>query len=118
MALLSEALTQILIPAAALLGIGFALLQWFLVSRVKVSVDSNSVNNGFSDRLIEDEEEGNDSLEVSIKCAEIQTAISVGQLSFFFLFVSFLFLCLISTSMFFALRSLSHSDCVIEFLSF
>ncbi|XP_021898896.1 pyrophosphate-energized vacuolar membrane proton pump 1-like [Carica papaya] len=84
MALLSEALTQILIPAAALLGIGFALLQWFLVSRVKVSVDSNSVNNGFSDRLIEDEEEGNDSLEVSIKCAEIQTAISVGATSFLF----------------------------------
>jgi inorganic pyrophosphatase len=45
---------------------------------VKVSGDSS---NGYSGKLIEEEEDGIDSLEVSIKCAEIQNAISVGNLS-------------------------------------
>lgn len=74
---LSEGLTQILIPVAALVGIGFALLQWFLVSRVRVS--DYSQEKGYKDRLIEDEEEGVDNLEVTTKCAEIQNAISVGE---------------------------------------
>jgi len=78
MGMLSEGLTQVLIPAAALVGIAFALLQWYLVSKVKVSGDSS---NGYSGKLIEEEEDGIDSLEVSIKCAEIQNAISVGNLS-------------------------------------
>ncbi|KAG7021057.1 Pyrophosphate-energized vacuolar membrane proton pump 1, partial [Cucurbita argyrosperma subsp. argyrosperma] len=44
---LSEGLIQVLIPAAALLGIGFAFLQWVLVSRVKVSgyADDESQEN-------------------------------------------------------------------------
>lgn len=75
---LSEGLTQLLIPAAALLGIGFALLQWLLVSRVKVSSypdDESQENN-----LIEGgQEEGIDDVEVLAKCAEIQKAISVGE---------------------------------------
>ncbi|KAJ6694461.1 hypothetical protein OIU85_005173 [Salix viminalis] len=79
MGMLSEGLTQVLIPAAALVGIAFALLQWYLVSKVKVSGDSSG---DYSDKLIEEEEEGTDNLEVSIKCAEIQNAISVGATSF------------------------------------
>lgn len=81
MSTLSEGLTQVLIPVAALVGIVFALIQWFMVSKVTVS---NESSNGFKDRLIEadEEEEGVDNLEVSIKCAEIQNAISVGELSF------------------------------------
>lgn len=82
MGLLSEGLTQVLIPVSALVGIGFALLQWFLVSRVKVSAGYGDEHNGYEDRLIgEDQEEGLDNLEVSIKCAEIQNAISVGECS-------------------------------------
>ena len=69
---------QVLIPASALVGIVFALLQWYLVSKVKVSGDSS---NGLSDKLIEDEEDGVNNREASIKCAEIQHAISVGNLS-------------------------------------
>uniref|UniRef100_A0A9I9CIN3 H(+)-exporting diphosphatase n=1 Tax=Cucumis melo TaxID=3656 RepID=A0A9I9CIN3_CUCME len=80
---LSEGLTQLLIPAAALLGIGFALLQWLLVSRVKVYSypdDESQENN-----LIEGgQEEGIDDVEVVAKCAEIQKAISVGATSFLF----------------------------------
>lgn len=86
---LSEGLTQLLISAAALLGIGFALLQWLLVSRVKISgysdMDESQENN-----LIEGgEEEGIDDFEVVAKCAEIQKAISVGELFNFLLFLSF-----------------------------
>lgn len=75
---LSEGLTQLLIPAAALLGIGFALLQWLLVSRVKVS--GNSDDESQENNLIEGgQEEGIDDVEVVAKCAEIQKAISVGE---------------------------------------
>lgn len=78
----SEAITQILIPVAALVGIGFALLQWFFVSKVKVSYDSRS-NSDYKDSLIEEEqEEGVDNFEAVIKCAEIQNAISEGKLHF------------------------------------
>lgn len=93
MSAMGEGLTQILIPVAALVGIGFALFQWFLVSRVKVS--SNDSSNEYKEKLIEadEEEEGIDNLEVSIKCAEIQHAISVGELSFS-LFLSLSCLCL------------------------
>lgn len=82
MGLLSEGLTQILIPVAAFIGLGFALFQWFLVSKVKVSGGYGDYS-GYKDRLINEgeTEEGVDTLEVSIKCAEIQNAISVGELS-------------------------------------
>ncbi|KAF2288322.1 hypothetical protein GH714_006008 [Hevea brasiliensis] len=72
-----------------LVGIGFALLQWFLVSKVRVSVESG---NGYSDRLIGEEEEGVDNLDVSLKCAEIQNAISVGATSF--LYTEYRYLCI------------------------
>lgn len=79
MGLTGETLTQILIPVAAVVGIGFALLQWFLVSKVRVS-GASTANNGYSDSLIGDEEESVDALEVVAKCADIQSAISVGEL--------------------------------------
>ncbi|KAJ4962655.1 hypothetical protein NE237_022594 [Protea cynaroides] len=83
MGMMGETLTQILIPTAALAGIGFALLQWFLVSKVKVSVQP-AKQKGFTERLIEDEEESVDGHGVLVKCAEIQNAISVGATSFLF----------------------------------
>lgn len=48
-------------------------------------ISNGAGSNGYDDRLIEEEEaeEGADSLEVAIKCAEIQNAISVGATSFF-----------------------------------
>ena len=82
---LSEGLTQVLIPVAALIGIGFALLQWLLVSRVRVSADAehSGADNGYKSSLIGDAEleNGVQGLEVTIKCAEIQHAISVGEMS-------------------------------------
>lgn len=67
------------------------LIQWVLVSKVKISKGAGS--NGYDDMLIEveDAEEGVDSLEVAIKCAEIQNAISVGELPFSCLSLRFIF---------------------------
>lgn len=93
MALLTEGLTQVLIPVAALIGLGFALLQWFLVSKVRVSGEASDYD-GYKDSLIDagEFEEGVDNFEVSIKVAEIQNAISVGELSISLsLIVSFYF---------------------------
>jgi len=72
-----DTVTLVLIPGSALVGIGFALLQWFLVSRVKVTEDVN----GYHENLMEneDQEEGVDQLSVVIKCSEIQNAIAVGK---------------------------------------
>nr|XP_025618928.1 pyrophosphate-energized vacuolar membrane proton pump isoform X2 [Arachis hypogaea] len=85
---LSEGLTQVLIPVAALIGIGFALLQWFLVSKVRVSAvaDYNGRDNGHKSSLLGDAEleTGVRVPEVTAKCAEIQHAISVGATSFLF----------------------------------
>lgn len=86
-ALLSETLTGILIPVAAVIGIGFALLQWVLVSRVKVGPDSSSSrSNGSYNELLLDEadEDGGDARNAVPKCAEIQNAISEGATSFLF----------------------------------
>ncbi|KAF5962090.1 hypothetical protein HYC85_003299 [Camellia sinensis] len=79
MGLMGENLTQIVIPVAALVGIVFALFQWFLVSKVRVI---GFGLDGYKDRLIEEDEpeEGIDSEEAVAKCAEIQNAISVGNL--------------------------------------
>lgn len=72
--------TEILIPICAVIGIGFALFQWILVSKVKLSASNDSANNKneFNDYLIEEEEGINDHA-VVIKCAEIQNAISEGS---------------------------------------
>ncbi|XP_072997406.1 pyrophosphate-energized vacuolar membrane proton pump 1-like [Typha latifolia] len=86
--MMEEAAVQILIPLAAVIGIGFALFQWFLVSKIKISGELGE-ENGYADNLIEEdgeeeEEEGVDRRVAVAKCAEIQSAISVGARSFLF----------------------------------
>ncbi|XP_057963358.1 pyrophosphate-energized vacuolar membrane proton pump-like [Malania oleifera] len=82
---MGEALTQVLIPVAAVVGIGFGLVQWFLVSKVVVSEEGYAPGNGVKERLIgEEEEEGIDGHDVVSKCSEIQSAISLGATSFLF----------------------------------
>jgi len=92
--------TEILIPVCAVIGIAFSLVQWILVSKVKLSPgrDSGSpgnngasAKNGYSDYLIEEEEGLNDH-NVVLKCAEIQSAISEGCFSFHFSLLNFYFL--------------------------
>lgn len=80
--LLSEMGTEIIIPVCAVIGIAFSLLQWLLVSFVKLSPDKSS--NGKKEPLIEAEEGGNDH-SVIIRCADIQNAISEGALLLFYL---------------------------------
>lgn len=86
--LLSYLATEIVIPVCAVVGILFSLLQWYLVSRVRVTPDrnapapgTNAKKNGFNDHLIE-EEEGVTDQNVVAKCAEIQNAISEGTVPF------------------------------------
>lgn len=91
--MISDLATEIFIPVCAVIGIIFSLVQWFLVSKVKVSTDRHvnnggSAKNGFNDYLIEEEEGVNDQ-NVVAKCAEIQNAISEGEQFFFFLCLSF-----------------------------
>ncbi|KAL1128233.1 hypothetical protein V6Z11_A13G234600 [Gossypium hirsutum] len=87
--ILSDFGAEILIPVCAVIGIAFSLVQWVLVSKVKLSPGRDSVNNGsgakngYSDYLIEEEEGLNDH-SVVLKCAEIQSAISEGATSFLF----------------------------------
>ncbi|XBH97940.1 hypothetical protein VPH35_127532 [Triticum aestivum] len=87
MAILGELGTEILIPVCGVVGIVFAVAQWFIVSKVKVTPGAASAaagsKNGYGDYLIEEEEGLNDH-NVVVKCAEIQTAISEGATSFLF----------------------------------
>lgn len=82
-AILSELLTEVLIPVAAVVGIVFALVQWVIVSKVKVTPGAGQSGgngkNGYTEYLIEEEEGLNDHNIVE-KCAEIQNAISEGPL--------------------------------------
>lgn len=83
MALLSDQGAEIVIPVCAVIGIVFSLVQWYLVSKVKVSPErggaaaASNGKNGYSDYLIEEEDGINDQ-NVVVKCAEIQNAISEG----------------------------------------
>ncbi|KAH7302440.1 hypothetical protein KP509_23G073500 [Ceratopteris richardii] len=92
MALLSFVATEIVIPVVAVIGILFALVQWYLVSRIPVSLSGSfhgeekkngSIGNGH-DYLLRDHEEGEAVYDASVisKCAEIQEAISIGANSF------------------------------------
>lgn len=79
--LLPDLVTQILIPICAFVGIAFALVQWLLVAKVKLSTGKSSSadgKNGFTEALIE-EEDGVSDHSVVHKCAEIQAAISEGN---------------------------------------
>lgn len=81
--ILPELATEILVPLAAVVGIAFALLQYVLVSKIKMSPEEvTGKNGGPSDYLIEEEEGLNDH-NVVAKCAEIQNAISEGNVLFF-----------------------------------
>lgn len=64
------------VPAAAAVGILFALLQWYLVSCVSVGGHGGEKehNNGY----MHVSEDGIDDIGVVAKCAEIQNAISEG----------------------------------------
>lgn len=85
-AILPELATQLVVPVAAAVGIAFAVLQWVLVSKVKVAPERRGEGgssgaggkDGASEYLIEEEEGLNDH-NVVLKCAEIQTAISEGE---------------------------------------
>ena len=81
-AILPELATQVLIPVAAAVGIAFAVVQWVLVSKVRLTpelrTDGGAAKSGPSDYLIEEEEGLNDH-NVVVKCAEIQNAISEGE---------------------------------------
>ena len=83
MAILSALATEVFIPVAAVIGIAFAVVQWVIVSRVKLSPAAAAASggggkNGYGDYLIEEEEGLNDH-NVVVKCAEIQNAISEGE---------------------------------------
>lgn len=85
-AILSDLGTEIIIPVCAVIGIVFSLIQWVLVSKVKLSPEKKASakdKNGYGDYLIEEEEGINDH-NVVTKCAEIQNAISEGATSFLF----------------------------------
>ncbi|RLN08387.1 pyrophosphate-energized vacuolar membrane proton pump-like [Panicum miliaceum] len=86
MAILSDAATQVLVPLAAVVGIAFAVAQWVLVSRVKLSPSARAGardKDVLGDSLIEEEEGLNDH-NVVVRCAEIQSAIAEGATSFLF----------------------------------
>ena len=90
MAVLGTVAVEVFIPVAELIGIAFAVLQWYVVARVAVISDAGGGaggkgrGGGSGDVLEEDEEEeyGVDRLAVEARCAEIQQAISVGATSF------------------------------------
>ncbi|KAI4971994.1 hypothetical protein ZWY2020_002919 [Hordeum vulgare] len=78
---------MVVVPLAAVVGIAFEVLQWVLVSKVKVTTEpcieggeasAGGGKYGAREYLIEEEEGLNDH-NVVLKCAEIQTAISEGQ---------------------------------------
>ncbi|KAL6589596.1 hypothetical protein ACP70R_050295 [Stipagrostis hirtigluma subsp. patula] len=97
----SAAAADVLIPACAAVGVAFALWQWLLVARVKVSAyapphangrhgGSSSVfrpeadDDGEDVAMGDDEEGAADGVVAVARCAEIQSAISVGANSFLF----------------------------------
>ncbi|KAJ3669642.1 hypothetical protein LUZ60_011592 [Juncus effusus] len=83
---LSEPVAEVLIPAAAVVGIFFALYQWYVVSKIKVfpDKDQTQTRNGDLHSEMTVEEDGIDQHLIEVKCAEIQDAISIGANSFLF----------------------------------
>ena len=82
----SELATKIVIPVCTVIGIAFSCMQLVIVSRVKLISEryasgglAKSNKNGYGDYLIEEEEGINDHSVVT-KCAEIQSAISEGEI--------------------------------------
>ena len=100
---MGTAAADVVIPACTAVGIAFALWQWFLVSKVKVSAyaapgnghhhhhggpvlrmedEDEDVGMGGGDHDDEEEEGAGDRTVAVARCAEIQSAISVGELPF------------------------------------
>ncbi|XP_042390966.1 pyrophosphate-energized vacuolar membrane proton pump 1-like [Zingiber officinale] len=80
---LSKPLVEVLIALAAVIGIGFALLQWFLVSKIKLSEQpAKGGKSKTDDGVCDDDEEGPEGFEAVRKCSEIQNAITIGATSF------------------------------------
>ncbi|KAH7293083.1 hypothetical protein KP509_28G011100 [Ceratopteris richardii] len=79
MTILSATLTEVLIPLAAIIGIAFALYQWYLVSFISVSPAAKSEDDGCAEEHLLEEADGPEKV---VKCAEIQEAISLGANSF------------------------------------
>lgn len=87
---------EVLIPLAALIGIAFAVFQWFVVSRVKVPAAAaaaaaeedaakarlRTAESEVAEVVEDSEEAGVDYGRVEAKCAQIQDAISIGATSF------------------------------------
>ncbi|KAL5699629.1 inorganic diphosphatase [Ranunculus cassubicifolius] len=73
--IITDLMTQIFIPVCVVLGIVFSLLQWYLVSQVKMTADrqqsptNKDKKNGFNDYVIEEEEGVNDH-NVVAKCSD------------------------------------------------
>ncbi len=70
---LGDAFVLWFVPTAAVVGILFALVQWYIVSGVSVGGEGKG-NNGY----LHVDEDGVSDAEVVAKCAEIQAAISEG----------------------------------------
>ncbi|CAN6446499.1 unnamed protein product [Victoria cruziana] len=84
-ALVGELFAYLFIPAIAVVGIVFALYQWFLVSQIRLSLDRQPSDGRITESLLEHEAEaGVDPKAVVTKCCEIQNAISIGATSFLF----------------------------------
>ncbi|GBG78108.1 hypothetical protein CBR_g26045 [Chara braunii] len=77
--LLSPVVVQIFIPACAVVGIAFAILQWSIVAKVQVKRTENDAT-GYNHMLAD--EGGLEDPSVLNKVAEIQDAISMGAVSF------------------------------------
>lgn len=73
--LITSHFVNIFIPICGLVGIAFALLQWHIVSKIKVSPEAGRYNEYVA------VEDGTDDQGVIHKVAEIQEAISKGELS-------------------------------------
>ncbi|KAF8724237.1 hypothetical protein HU200_021259 [Digitaria exilis] len=77
----SALVADVVVPACAAVGIAFALWQWFVVSKAKASPNVNVEDVGAHG---EEEEGAGDGHDAVVRCAEIQSAISVGANSFLF----------------------------------
>lgn len=93
-AILSDFGTELVIPVCALIGIVFAIIQWLVVSKVKVQSDYSPANrHGCDESLIQDVDGINNHYLVE-RCANIQRVIYQGK------FIHFYFLALISVLLF------------------
>ncbi|XP_048569959.1 pyrophosphate-energized vacuolar membrane proton pump-like [Triticum urartu] len=89
MAVIGTAGAEVLIPLAAVIGIAFAVFQWYVVAKVPVPSHDGEDGGGAAaqkGRSGHDEsaEDGVDYRQVEARCAEIQHAISIGATSFLF----------------------------------